>query len=112
MAPCIPVLWRVLAVATLVAAQAPATPGIRAAISQGAIDKIKALVLAAVVPALDNVSVPFFYIDQDTISMNMYAVVRPNGELHIPLSIVGKKHVFVLPLAGQTLSSRALHSAA
>jgi len=44
----------------LVASQAPPTPGIRAALSQGAVNLLKDAVIAAIIPRLNNVSIPFF----------------------------------------------------
>jgi hypothetical protein len=50
---------------------APPTPGIRLALSQHALDVGKGLIVKALVPVLDAITIPFFYVDRDTISLNM-----------------------------------------
>ncbi len=50
---------------------APPTPGIRIALSQHAIDIARVLLVNAITPILDNVTVPFIYVDEDTIAVNI-----------------------------------------
>ena len=64
-------LLLVLLLAWNACSQAPPTPGIRAALSQNAVERMKEIVVADLLPILNNISIPYFYVDADSITLNM-----------------------------------------